>query len=105
MAMGLFGIIQGGDNPEFRETSINELINIGFDGYAIGGMVGYNEELFRILDYTVDMMPQIKPRYLMGVGKPYDIVGAIARGIDMFDCVLPSRAGRNRLAFHSHWRN
>jgi queuine tRNA-ribosyltransferase len=98
---GLFAIVQGGNNYELRKKSAEELINIGFDGYAIGGMVGYDEELFQILDYAADMLPENKPRYLMGVGRPSDIKGAIERGIDMFDCVLPTRSGRNGLLFTS----
>lgn len=98
---GIFAIVQGGDNHALRSESAKELINIGFNGYAIGGMVGYDQELFNILDYTVDMLPTDKPRYLMGVGKPSDIIGAMNRGVDMFDCVLPTRSGRNGLAFTS----
>jgi queuine tRNA-ribosyltransferase len=96
---GQFGIVQGGDNPELRELCSKELIDMNFEGYAIGGMVGYNEELFRILDYALDMLPENKPRYVMGIGKPADIIGAIERGADMFDCVLPSRYGRHGVAF------
>ena len=96
---GQFGIVQGGDNPEMREKCAKELITMDFDGYAIGGMVGYNEELFKILDYALDMLPENKPRYVMGIGKPADLIGAIQRGADMFDCVLPSRYGRHGVAF------
>ncbi len=101
---GLFGINQGGINPQLREQSAKELIDIGFDGYAIGGLaVGEGQELmFQVLDYTPDFLPQDKPRYLMGVGKPSDIIGAVARGVDMFDCVLPTRVARNAKAFTSH---
>ena len=101
---GLFGINQGGINPQRREQSAKELIDIGFDGYAIGGLaVGEGQELmFQVLDYTPDFLPQDKPRYLMGVGKPSDIIGAVARGVDMFDCVLPTRVARNAKAFTSH---
>jgi queuine tRNA-ribosyltransferase len=92
----LFGIQQGGLEPDFREESAKALIDIGFDGYAIGGLaVGEGQDaMFACLDYAPDQLPQDKPRYLMGVGKPDDIVGAVARGVDMMDCVLPSRSGR-----------
>jgi len=92
----LFGIVQGGVTPHLREASAQALIDIGFDGYAVGGLaVGEGQEaMFGVLDYTPDFLPKDKPRYLMGVGKPDDIVGAVERGIDMMDCVLPSRSGR-----------
>lgn len=92
----LFGIQQGGVFQGLREESSNALENIGFDGYAIGGLaVGEGQEMmFDVLDYAPGMLPADKPRYLMGVGKPDDIVGAVKRGVDMFDCVLPSRSGR-----------
>ena len=92
----LFGIQQGGVNQELRGESAEKLRAIGFDGYAVGGLaVGEGQEaMFGVLDYAPDMLPQDKPRYLMGVGKPDDIVGAVERGIDMMDCVLPSRSGR-----------
>ena len=92
----LFGIQQGGVNQDLRGESAEALRDIGFDGYAVGGLaVGEGQEaMFGVLDYAPDMLPQDKPRYLMGVGKPDDIVGAVARGIDMMDCVLPSRSGR-----------
>ena len=79
-----------------REESAEKLTNIGFDGYAVGGLaVGEGQDLmFDVLEYAPNQLPQDKPRYLMGVGKPDDIVGAVQRGIDMFDCVLPSRSGR-----------
>jgi len=99
---GLYGIVQGGADRELRTTSINELTNIGFDGYAIGGDLSINdgwELMFSVLDYLTDMMPHDKPRYLMGVGKPIDIVGSVLRGVDQFDCVLPARSGRNGQAF------
>jgi queuine tRNA-ribosyltransferase len=97
----LFGIVQGSVYPDLREKSAQELMNIGFDGYAIGGLaVGEGQnEMFKVLDFTVPFLPQDKPRYLMGVGKPLDIIGAVARGIDMFDCVLPTRSGRNGQVF------
>lgn len=98
---GIFGIVQGSTFKDLREISANKLIEIGFDGYAIGGLaVGEGQEImFATLDYTVDFLPEDKPHYLMGVGKPSDIVGAVARGIDMFDCVMPTRSGRNGQAF------
>ncbi len=97
----LFGIMQGGVTRDLREESAKALINIGFDGYAVGGLaVGEGQEaMFGVLDYAPEMLPADKPRYLMGVGKPDDIVGAVARGIDMMDCVLPSRSGRTGQAW------
>jgi queuine tRNA-ribosyltransferase len=97
----LFGIQQGGLEQDFREESAAALKNIGFDGYAVGGLaVGEGQEaMFGCLEYAPDMLPVDKPRYLMGVGKPDDIVGAVKRGIDMMDCVLPSRSGRTGQAF------
>jgi queuine tRNA-ribosyltransferase len=97
----LFGIVQGGLFNDLRLKSLNELIKIGFDGYAIGGLaVGDSQkEMFKVLDYLKNYMPKHKPRYLMGVGTPSDILGAVLRGVDMFDCVLPTRAGRTGLAF------
>lgn len=97
----LFGIMQGGVTPELREESAKALIDIGFDGYAVGGLaVGEGQEaMFGVLDYAPGFLPEDKPRYLMGVGKPDDIVGAVKRGIDMMDCVLPSRSGRTGQAF------
>ena len=97
----LFGIVQGGLFDDLRIKSLNELIKIGFDGYAIGGLaVGETqEEMFNILDNIQDYMPKNKPRYLMGVGTPADILGAVKRGVDMFDCVMPTRSGRTGLAF------
>lgn len=93
---GQFGIVQGGTEEDLRKESVEKLVDIGFEGYAVGGLaVGEGQELmFQTLDYTTGVMPADKPRYLMGVGKPDDLVGAVARGIDMFDCVLPSRSGR-----------
>src|SRR6266480_4660308 len=98
---GCFGIVQGGVFPHLRERSADELIQIGFDGYAIGGLaVGEGQAtMFDVLDSTVPLLPNNRPRYLMGVGKPDDLVGAVLRGIDMFDCVLPTRSGRNGQAF------
>ncbi|CUH52970.1 tRNA guanosine(34) transglycosylase Tgt [Shimia sp. R11_0] len=97
----LFGIQQGGLEQDFREESAEALKEIGFDGYAVGGLaVGEGQEaMFGCLDYAPDMLPVDKPRYLMGVGKPSDIVGAVKRGIDMMDCVLPSRSGRTGQVF------
>ncbi len=92
----LFGIQQGGLERDLRAESAAALRRIGFDGYAIGGLaVGEGQEaMFRVLDFAPDMLPADRPRYLMGVGKPDDILGAVMRGIDMFDCVLPTRSGR-----------
>ncbi|MEE9433857.1 MAG: tRNA guanosine(34) transglycosylase Tgt [Sphingorhabdus sp.] len=97
----LFGIQQGSLDKGLRKASADTLIDIGFDGYAIGGLaVGEGQEaMFGVLDYAADMLPEDRPRYLMGVGKPDDLVGAVERGIDMFDCVLPTRSGRNGQAF------
>ena len=97
----LFGIQQGSTYPELREESAAALGEIGFDGYAIGGLaVGEGQEvMFSVLDYAPEMLPADRPRYLMGVGKPDDLVGAVARGVDMFDCVLPTRSGRTAQAF------
>ena len=100
----LFGIQQGGLEPDLRGQSAEALREIGFDGYAVGGLaVGEGQAaMFDCLDYASDMLPEDKPRYLMGVGKPDDIVGAVARGIDMMDCVLPSRSGRTGQVFTRH---
>jgi len=97
----LFGIQQGSLNEDLRRQSAEALIEIGFDGYAVGGLaVGEGQEaMFATLDFATGQLPADKPRYLMGVGKPDDIVGAVERGIDMFDCVLPTRSGRNGQAF------
>jgi queuine tRNA-ribosyltransferase len=96
-----FGIVQGGTVARLRQRSAQELREIGFEGYAVGGLaVGEGQAaMFDTLDATVPHLPGDKPRYLMGVGKPDDIVGAVQRGIDMFDCVLPTRSGRNAQAF------
>jgi queuine tRNA-ribosyltransferase len=100
----LFGIVQGGDDPALRAASARALIDIGFDGYAIGGLaVGESPEVMRAtLKETAPMLPAERPRYLMGVGTPADILAAVACGIDMFDCVLPTRNGRHGLAFTRH---
>ncbi|WP_050603496.1 tRNA guanosine(34) transglycosylase Tgt [Ruegeria sp. 6PALISEP08] len=97
----LFGIMQGGLEQDLREESAEALKSIGFEGYAVGGLaVGEGQEaMFSCLDYAPECLPMDKPRYLMGVGKPDDIVGAVARGIDMMDCVLPSRSGRTGQVF------
>ena len=98
---GIFGIIQGGMYPELRKKSCEVLKDINFDGYAIGGLaVGEGQKImFEVLDFTVPYLLADKPRYLMGVGYPLDIIGAVKRGVDMFDCVLPTRSGRTGLAF------
>jgi len=97
----LFGIQQGSLDEKLRARSAAALIDIGFDGYAIGGLaVGEGQAaMFGVLDYAPAQLPADRPRYLMGVGKPDDLVGAVARGVDMFDCVLPTRSGRNGQAF------
>jgi len=96
-----FGIQQGALDEELRKASADALIGIGFDGYAIGGLaVGEGQDaMFGVLDFAPGQLPGDRPRYLMGVGKPDDIVGAVARGVDMFDCVLPTRSGRTGQAF------
>ena len=98
---GLFGIVQGGIYPDLRAESAAALQRIGFDGYAVGGLaVGEGQEaMFATLDVTVPLLPEARPRYLMGVGTPTDIVGAVLRGIDMFDCVMPTRSGRTAKGF------
>jgi len=100
----IFGIIQGGLFKDLRINSLRQLLDIDFNGYAIGGLaVGESQkEMFKVLDDITNLMPNDKPRYLMGVGTPSDILGAVKRGIDMFDCVLPTRSGRTGLAFT--WR-
>jgi len=98
---GLFGIVQGSVYKDLREQSVEALKKIGFDGYAIGGLaVGEGpEKMFETLEWTTPHLPDNRPRYLMGVGKPADLVGAVSRGVDMFDCVLPTRSGRTNQAF------
>ncbi len=98
---GLFGIVQGGDNPKLRTESAIKLTDIPFEGYSIGGLaVGESQAtMLAMLDITTPILPENKPRYLMGVGTPLDMIESIARGVDMFDCVMPSRAGRHGLAF------
>lgn len=98
---GIFGIQQGNVYKDLRAESAEALMSIGFDGYAIGGLaIGEGQEkMFEVLDYAPDMLPEDKPRYLMGVGRPDDIVGAVLRGVDMFDCVMPTRSGRTAQAF------
>lgn len=100
----LFGIVQGGMYPDLRKESVEALTKIGFDGYAVGGLaVGEGQDvMFKTLDAAMPHMPQDKPRYLMGVGTPSDIVGAVMRGIDMFDCVIPTRSARFGRAYTSH---
>jgi queuine tRNA-ribosyltransferase len=97
----LFGIVQGGLDKNLRLNSLEKLDAINFDGYAMGGLaVGESQDqMFKILNETVEYMPKVKPRYLMGVGTPSDILGAVKSGIDMFDCVMPTRSGRTGLAF------
>jgi queuine tRNA-ribosyltransferase len=101
---GLFGIAQGGLYKDLREESIKKLIEIDFNGYAMGGLaVGEKQnDMFKILNETTNFLPKEKPRYLMGVGTPSDILGAVKEGIDMFDCVMPTRSGRTGLAFTWH---
>jgi queuine tRNA-ribosyltransferase len=98
---GVFGIVQGGVHRDLRLRSAARLVEIGFDGYAVGGLaIGEGQAtMFTVLDATVPALPADRPRYLMGVGKPSDLVGAVARGVDMFDCVLPTRSGRTAQAF------
>jgi len=100
----LFGIIQGGMFEQLRDRSLEGLLNIGFDGYAIGGLsIGESkDDMLRILDHTPNKIPSQFPRYLMGVGTPEDIVEAVRRGVDMFDCVMPTRNARNNHLFTSH---
>lgn len=101
---GLFGIVQGSVFPDLRQESAEKLQEIGFPGYAIGGLaVGEGQaQMFEALAFTAPHLPQDKPRYLMGVGTPADLVGAVARGVDMFDCVMPTRSGRTSQAFTRH---
>jgi len=98
---GIFGIVQGGVHAELRERSARRLVEIAFDGYAIGGLaIGEGQATtFAMVEASVPALPEARPRYLMGVGKPADIVGAVKRGIDMFDCVLPTRSGRTGQAW------
>lgn len=102
-SQALFGIVQGAGHLDLRRTSLEQTINIGFDGYAIGGLsVGEEKSvMFEIIDEIAPRMPKDHPRYLMGVGTPEDLVEAVARGVDMFDCVLPTRNGRTGQAFTS----
>ena len=98
---GLFGIVQGSVFPDLRAESVAALTNIGFEGYAVGGLaVGEGQEaMFTTLECTTPLLPSDKPRYLMGVGTPSDLIGAVRRGIDMFDCVMPTRSGRTGRAY------
>jgi queuine tRNA-ribosyltransferase len=100
---GLFGIVQGSVYPELREASSRALTAIGFDGYAIGGLaIGEGQAtMFQMLDATMPFLPDDQARYMMGVGTPDDLLGAVARGVDMFDCVMPTRAGRTARAYTS----
>ena len=100
---GLFGIVQGGIYPDLRKRSADALVQQGFAGYAVGGLaVGEGQAMmFSVLDTTLPHLPQDRPRYLMGVGTPDDLLGAVARGVDMFDCVMPTRAGRTARAYSS----
>ena len=97
----LFGIVQGGINPSLREHCAREIVKLNFDGYALGGLsVGEgHDNMVKTIEHTVPFLPEDKPRYLMGVGTPLDIIAAVRAGIDMFDCVLPTRNGRNAFAF------
>ncbi len=99
----LFGIVQGGMHPNLRRESLSGLVDIGFDGYAIGGLsVGEpKDEMMKVLEVMQPLMPQDKPRYLMGVGTPSDLLQAVKHGIDMFDCVMPTRNARNGYIFTS----
>lgn len=99
----LFGIVQGGTDRALREQSVAGLLPLDFPGYAVGGLsVGERpEEMYRTLDFTVPLLPADRPRYLMGVGRPVDLIEAVCRGIDLFDCVMPTRNGRNAMAFTS----
>ncbi len=99
----LFAIVQGGTDRRLRERSARQLVELDFAGYAIGGLsVGEPpEEMYRTLEFTVPLLPAEKPRYLMGVGRPEDLVEAVCRGVDLFDCVMPTRNGRNAMAFTS----
>jgi queuine tRNA-ribosyltransferase len=101
---GIFGIVQGGVHADLRERSARRVVEIGFDGHAIGGLaIGEGQATtFAMVEATVPFLPAEKPHYLMGVGKPADLVGAVKRGIDMFDCVLPTRSGRTAQAFTRH---
>jgi queuine tRNA-ribosyltransferase len=104
---GLFGIIQGGLFEDLRLESLDKLVKINFDGYALGGLaVGETQdEMFTILKKITNCMPVNKPRYLMGVGTPSDILGAVKFGIDMFDCVIPTRSGRTGFSFYMGGKN
>lgn len=100
----LFGIVQGGTFPDLRERSAKALLELDFPGYAVGGLsVGESpEQMYETLDVTVPFLPGDRPRYLMGVGRPEDLLEAVSRGIDLFDCVMPTRNGRNAMAFTSN---
>jgi queuine tRNA-ribosyltransferase len=104
LASLLFGIVQGGIDLELRRRCTEQIVRIGFDGYAIGGLsVGEgHDNMVRTIDFTAPLLPPERPRYLMGVGMPVDILAAVRAGVDMFDCVLPTRNGRNAFAFTEH---
>ena len=97
----LFGIVQGGDDIALRQQSARELVDIGFEGYAVGGLaVGEPQEvMLKVVEETTPSLPDDRPRYLMGVGTPHDLIEGVRRGIDMFDCVMPTRNGRHGMAF------
>lgn len=101
-----FGIVQGGLDPKLRVDCAERLVRLGFEGYAVGGLsVGEEaEDMYRILDVTVPVLPEDRPRYVMGVGSPENLLEAVRRGVDLFDCVMPTRNGRNALAFTDHGR-
>ncbi len=106
LGKAMFGIVQGGDLPDLRVESARALADLDLKGYAIGGLAGGEPQavMFAMIEATAPHLPEGKPRYLMGVGTPDDILGAVARGIDMFDCVMPTRAGRHGLAYTRHGR-
>ena len=95
----IFGITQGANYKDLRHECLDKLIEIGFDGYAVGGCVGSGEKLFEVLDWMGSILPEDKPRYVMGIGEPLDLIGAVLRGFDMFDCILPTRSARHGIAY------
>ena len=105
-SQSLFGIVQGGFWPDLRRQSADDIVGIGFDGYAVGGLsVGEgHRQMCEVLDFTIPFMPELAPRYLMGVGRPLDLVEGVARGIDMFDCVIPTRHARSGVVYTSRGR-
>ena len=98
----IFGILQGSIFKDLRSECMNRLIDIGFDGYAVGGCVGSGEEMTKVLDWICPILPFDKPRYVMGIGEPKDIIGSVIAGFDMFDCILPTRSGRHGFAYTKH---